>query len=1249
MRLSPALPQLIRVYLDRAINHTTVGGQPVPAGLCDVLAVQSTMDDFLQWCKERNIRGISTYDVGYVQGAGQPMVDDRDDEVYNTQGLETLSNFHVRGRGIFGMKEFSAVGNLYRVNQTRYDGTIDYRRMVAFNNPSLNPWVNIFAPTSIAIDYANVETEFWNWDNAEVSATPAGSISCPAASRTVTGVGTSFTTLNNPAYPGFEDGVGDWIEVGGEYRQITNIIDNTHLEVDRPFDTPFAGVVSGSWKFGFQMNGAGTEKQYNIPFDAVLHRIKNVSALVRAAGIKLEYYFGFADPAELAQLAPYVNRFLIHDYQPANVSPFVPSFGRMQTRLRGLSFARTGFIEDSGSNTILGTGGTTLFLSELAVGCRIYVNGMYFTVASIIDDLTLTTVETIPASFSGAPYGIEVEYEPIISFESTTFHEGCASPGSNPPDSGANFTGFLSEGKNFAGVPTFNKWTATEIYKSIHKSGYTNTPSPGTPAFDDDAGYNGDLLGNLIKPTGIILFDQHLLRQLAFDPVVTISVTANDEVCYGACNGSINLRINSGVPIFNVSIYNRATGAFVTGVSELNSPPRNITMNGLCPGDYEIQVTDANGEQAYEWFTINAATALSAGLDPLQNVTCNGGSDGGVILTVGAGNWNYYVDALPVQTFVGPGSVNILGLNAGTHNILVEDDVTKCQKLLTANISQPTAVVVTEDARTNPSCGSSNGSIDLAASGGNGGPYTYSKDNGATYQSSDIFNSLPAGSYICRAKDVLGCVSPPIVINLLGTGGPSGKITAASGDLVCEDQSITLTITPTTGTAPFNYLWHTGATTSSITIAPPLPVGVNNVWCDVTDANGCTARITSLFTVTAKDPLLKPILSLSGTPRACGISNLIVACTNAGLFDSIVWQPTNTTGSSVNLNLNPANFPYTVIAYGQIGPCIYQSDPFLIEVGDPPTLSAVITDVQCAGSDTGAIDLTVNDGSAPYTFAWTGPGGFSATTQNISALYAGTYKVVVTDSQGCVVPGTFVVSQNLPLAANLVITQPTCENLTGNVVASPSGGDSNYIINWSNGATGPNSGPLGGGAYSVTIQDGAGCSITQLFEIFPKFPVAARITGKNPSSCGVNDGWANVVAINGSGIFSYQWIGYPGETNPTLKNIPEGVYGVIITDVGGCTATATITLTCAPVQPSVETEKDFTCCVTSVAYNATIAETVGQSNAYCLRKKSNLMLALLCVYNTQDMNDPGNCLTQEEYDNVKNLLGHLCNDCNSCN
>jgi len=61
-------------------------------------------------------------------------------------------------------------------------------------------------------------------------------------------------------------------------------------------------------------------------------------------------------------------------------------------------------------------------------------------------------------------------------------------------------------------------------------------------------------------------------------------------------------------------------------------------------------------------------------------------------------------------------------------------------------------------------------------------------------------------------------------------------------------------------------------------------------------------------------------------------------------------------------------------------------------------LSFSSTDATDMSTDDGTIDLTVSNGTPPYTYAWTGPNGFTATTEDLTGLAGGVYVVVVTDS-----------------------------------------------------------------------------------------------------------------------------------------------------------------------------------------------------------------------------------------------------------
>jgi len=67
-----------------------------------------------------------------------------------------------------------------------------------------------------------------------------------------------------------------------------------------------------------------------------------------------------------------------------------------------------------------------------------------------------------------------------------------------------------------------------------------------------------------------------------------------------------------------------------------------------------------------------------------------------------------------------------------------------------------------------------------------------------------------------------------------------------------------------------------------------------------------------------------------------------------------------------------------------------------------PTLVQITGSTQgvSIGGD-GAIDITASGGVGSYTYAWTGPDGFTATTADLTGIDEGDYTVVVSDGNGC--------------------------------------------------------------------------------------------------------------------------------------------------------------------------------------------------------------------------------------------------------
>jgi len=99
-----------------------------------------------------------------------------------------------------------------------------------------------------------------------------------------------------------------------------------------------------------------------------------------------------------------------------------------------------------------------------------------------------------------------------------------------------------------------------------------------------------------------------------------------------------------------------------------------------------------------------------------------------------------------------------------------------------------------------------------------------------------------------------------------------------------------------------------------------------------------------------------------------------------------------------------------------------------ITIGEPDalTLSATGTD-EMFGTD-GAVDLTVTGGTTPYGYDWDN----NETSEDISALVAGSYEVIVTDANGCMDSVTTTISTQVSIDEK--------GNVTMNVYPNPSNG-----------------------------------------------------------------------------------------------------------------------------------------------------------------------------------------------------------------
>lgn len=468
---------------------------------------------------------------------------------------------------------------------------------------------------------------------------------------------------------------------------------------------------------------------------------------------------------------------------------------------------------------------------------------------------------------------------------------------------------------------------------------------------------------------------------------VTASATTTDPSC-GASDGQIVVTAAGGSSPYTYSI---------DGGSSFQS---GGTFTGLAVGTYSIVVEDASGCQG----TTTATLANSSGPSVTatgSDVSCYGLSDGSISVTATGGSspYSYSIDGTNFGT-----SSTFTSLAAGTYTVYVNDNGS-CQGTTTVTISEPSAVVHSATT-TDATCGSSNGSIVVTATGGSS-PYTYSLNSGSG-QSSGSFTGLAAGSYTVQATDANGCTSTMTTETVGGASGPS--LTTTVSDETCMDANGQIIVNATGGSTPYSYSNDGGSTYQSSSVFSGLSAGTYAII--VEDNNGCTATTNSTVTNSGGFTL---IVNPSAGQTICAGNSANISASGAGTGATYSWDQGLGTGSSHTVSPTVTT-TYTVQATDMAG-CT-ESSSTTITVETIPTVTVIPTSPTiCAGDSqtltaTGAQSYVWNTGANTATITVTPSSQTTYTVIGQNGSCAGTpvQVTVAVDPSPTVVANSDVVS-----------------------------------------------------------------------------------------------------------------------------------------------------------------------------------------------------------------------------------------------
>lgn len=631
----------------------------------------------------------------------------------------------------------------------------------------------------------------------------------------------------------------------------------------------------------------------------------------------------------------------------------------------------------------------------------------------------------------------------------------------------------------------------------------------------------------------------------------------------------LSVAITSPTP----SICSGATGVWITAIPSGGNPPYSYLWGtgdttqayyATAIGSYFVTLGDATGCQfAYDTVNViqffipmsaNAGPDISVCASPVPTVTLDGsvtGTTTGIWLN-GAGTFapnNTTLNATytPSAAELAAGFVNLSLVTTNTGSCDPDTDIVTITFLPFSAALSSTITPV--------SCfGGSNGAVNQTLTGGVS-PFSYSWSSG---QTTEDISALPIGTYTVTITDGNGCTTTAaynITQPTLLTASSSVTSNYNGQNVSCFNSTNgTLGSTPGGGTPGYTYSWSTIPTQNTQNATG---VGAGTYTVTITDLNGCTS--TSSIIVT-QPPLITAASNVTsnynGEDVSCfNSSDGILSSTPGGGTPNYAYSWNTAPVQNVQNATGVGAGTYTVTIIDVNG-CTATSS---VTVTEPTqlTISSIIINVICFGQSTGAVDITVANGTPGYTYLWSN----ASINEDLNAMPTGTYIVTATDLNGC----TITLENNVlqfpsPLNITSVVTNVSCLGLSDGIIdITVTGGVPVYSYSWSNGFVTDNISGLLAGTYFVTATDQNGCTITSAIDVTQPFALALSTIISNVSCYNGSNGIIDLSTTGGTPGYSYNWSN--GPITQDISALIAGGYTVTVTDQNNCTTSNTYIVT----------------------------------------------------------------------------------------
>lgn len=443
--------------------------------------------------------------------------------------------------------------------------------------------------------------------------------------------------------------------------------------------------------------------------------------------------------------------------------------------------------------------------------------------------------------------------------------------------------------------------------------------------------------------------------------------------------------------------------------------------------------------------------------------------------------------------------------------------------------------------------------------------------------------------YVSQQVKATGCESNRTTV--LVTVRPVPVIGGAVGTnpTTCATATGSITLSGLAANSAFTVSYNRNGTSVSVNLnsngsgnilIASLPAGIyDNIRVNL---NGCPSAAAGPVSLSDPNPPASPVATAPAAICSGNTINLGASTTTPGAVTYTWSGPNNFTSTQQNPNVpnatTAASGTYSVVA--RLAGCTSASGTVNVLVNQTPAISATSNSPVCEAA---ALNLTANSSTpGTVTFAWTGPNGFSASSQNPSINpslleSAGNYSVISTLGTCSSAPFTVaVVVRPTPVIGGTTHTDPTsCATATGSITLNGLTAGTTYQVTYTRNGTPVSVNLTANASGNVLIANlvagtydnikvslnGCPSAAAGPISLSDPNPPATPVAGSNGPVC-----TGTILNLNATtattGAVTYQWSGPNGfsstQQNPAIPSVTTSAAGTysVVARLAGCTSAA---------------------------------------------------------------------------------------------